>query len=77
MVEILVVDDNLQLRDTLRTILNKRPGFCVTGEAADGIAASQLAQPFVRTSSSWTWAWRVWTESKRRAGFEPSCRRPS
>jgi DNA-binding NarL/FixJ family response regulator len=32
------------LRDTLRTILNKRPGFCVTGEAADGIAASQLAQ---------------------------------
>ena len=38
MVEILVVDDNLQLRDTLRTILNKRPGFCVTGEAADGIA---------------------------------------
>ncbi|MCE7978211.1 MAG: hypothetical protein DYH03_13960 [Nitrospira sp. NTP1] len=42
MVEILVVDDNLQLRDTLRTILNKRPGFCVTGEAADGIAASQL-----------------------------------
>lgn len=44
MIEILVVDDNLQLRDTLRTILNKRPGFCVTGEAADGIAASQLAQ---------------------------------
>ena len=44
MVEILVVDDNLQLRDTLRTILNKRPGFCVTGEAADGIAAAQLAQ---------------------------------
>ncbi|MBX3343658.1 MAG: response regulator transcription factor [Nitrospira sp.] len=44
MVEILVVDDNLQLRDTLRKILNKRPGFRVTGEAADGIAASQLAQ---------------------------------
>ncbi len=44
MIEIMVVDDNLQLRDTLRTILNKRPGFRVTGEAADGIAASQLAQ---------------------------------
>lgn len=44
MIDILVVDDNLQLRDTLRTILNKRPGFRVTGEAADGIAASQLAQ---------------------------------
>jgi DNA-binding NarL/FixJ family response regulator len=44
MIEILVVDDNLQLRKTLRTILNKRPGFRVIGEAADGIAASQLAQ---------------------------------
>ncbi len=44
MIEIMVVDDNLQLRDTLRTILNKRPGFRVTGEAADGIAAAQLAQ---------------------------------
>ena len=30
MVEILVVDDNLQLRDTLRTILNKRPGVEAT-----------------------------------------------
>lgn len=44
MIEILVVDDNLQLRETLRAILNKRPGFRVIGEAADGIAASQLAQ---------------------------------
>lgn len=44
MIDILVVDDNLQLRDTLRTILNKRPGFQVIGEAADGIAAAQLAQ---------------------------------
>ena len=43
MVEILVVDDNLQLRETLRAILNKRPGFHVIGEAADRIAASQLA----------------------------------
>ena len=44
MVGILVVDDNLQLRNTLRTILNKRPGFHVVGEAADGISAAQLAQ---------------------------------
>ncbi len=44
MIDILVVDDNIQLRETLRTILNKRPGFRVIGEAADGIAASQLAQ---------------------------------
>ena len=44
MIDILVVDDNLQLRETLRTILNKRLGFRVIGEAADGIAASQLAQ---------------------------------
>ncbi len=44
MVQILVVDDNLQLRETLRTILNKRSGFHVVGEAADGISAAQLAQ---------------------------------
>lgn len=44
MIEILVVDDNMQLRETLRTILNQRPGFQVVGEAADGIAAAQLAQ---------------------------------
>ena len=44
MIEIMIVDDNQQLRDTLRTILNKRPGFHVTGEAADGIAALQFAQ---------------------------------
>ena len=44
MIDILVVDDNLQLRETLRTILNKQLGFRVIGEAADGIAASQLAQ---------------------------------
>ena len=44
MIEILVVDDNLQLRETLRTILNKRQGFRVVGEAVDGIAAAQMAQ---------------------------------
>jgi DNA-binding NarL/FixJ family response regulator len=44
MVEILVVDDNLRLRETLRSILNHQPGFRVAGEAADGITAFQLAQ---------------------------------
>ena len=44
MIGILVVDDNVQLRETLRTILDKQPGFQVIGEAADGIAAAQLAQ---------------------------------
>lgn len=44
MIDILVVDDNLQLRETLRAILNKRQGFRVTGEAGDGIAAAQMAQ---------------------------------
>ena len=44
MIDILVVDDNVQIRETLRTILDTQPGFHVIGEAADGITASQLAQ---------------------------------
>ena len=44
MVGVLVVDDNLKLRGVLRTIIDKRPGFHVVGEAADGISAAQLAQ---------------------------------
>jgi DNA-binding NarL/FixJ family response regulator len=44
MVGVLVVDDNLKLRGVLRTIIDKRPGFRVVGEAADGISAAQLAQ---------------------------------
>ena len=44
MIDILVVDDNLQIRETLRAILETRPDFHVVGEATDGIAASQLAQ---------------------------------
>ncbi|HVG02597.1 MAG TPA: response regulator transcription factor [Nitrospira sp.] len=44
MIDILVVDDNLQIRETLRAILETRPDFHVVGEAIDGIAASQLAQ---------------------------------
>ena len=44
MIDILVVDDNIQIRETLRVILESRPEFHVVGEATDGIAASQLAQ---------------------------------
>ena len=44
MIDILVVDDNIQIRETLRAILESRPEFHVVGEATDGIAASQLAQ---------------------------------
>lgn len=44
MIDILVVDDNLEIRETLRAILESRPDFHVVGEATDGIAASQLAQ---------------------------------
>ena len=44
MIGILVVDDNMQMRETLRTILDQQPGFHVIGEAADGISATQLAQ---------------------------------
>jgi DNA-binding NarL/FixJ family response regulator len=44
MIDILVVDDNLHIRETLRAILETRPDFHVVGEATDGIAASQLAQ---------------------------------
>lgn len=44
MIGILVVDDNVQMRETLRTILEEQPGLQVIGEAADGIAGFQLAQ---------------------------------
>jgi DNA-binding NarL/FixJ family response regulator len=44
MIGILVVDDNVQMRETLRTILEEQPELQVIGEAADGIAAFQLAQ---------------------------------
>ncbi len=44
MIGILIVDDNVQLRETIRSILEEQPEFEVIGEAADGIAAYQLAQ---------------------------------
>lgn len=44
MIGILVVDDNVQMRKALRTILEEQPEVQVIGEAADGIAGLQLAQ---------------------------------
>jgi CheY-like chemotaxis protein len=40
---ILVVDDNPDIRSALRKELDDRGDACVVGEAADGIAALQLA----------------------------------
>ena len=69
MVGVLVVDDNLKLRGVLRTIIDKRPGFHVVGEAADGISAAQLTKAFVRTWSSWMSECRAWMGSRRPATF--------
>ncbi len=40
---ILVADDNQKLRDTLRAILESRPGWLVVGEAVNGREAVQKA----------------------------------
>ncbi len=40
---VLVVDDADDLREILRLRLNRREGFLVVGEAADGLSAVELA----------------------------------
>lgn len=44
MLTVLVVDDNVQIRDALKIDLEAQAGLKVIGEAADGIAGFQLAQ---------------------------------
>jgi DNA-binding NarL/FixJ family response regulator len=44
MIGILIVDDNAQLREALRTELEAQDTIRILGEAADGMAAIQLAQ---------------------------------
>ena len=44
MIGILIVDDNVQLREALRTELAANDHVSVVGEAGDGVAAVQLAQ---------------------------------
>lgn len=44
MINILVVDDSVLMRNTLRSVLEAQGDMHVVGEAADGIAAFQLAQ---------------------------------
>lgn len=43
MMGILIVDDNAQLREALRTELEAQNNIRILGEAADGMAAVQLA----------------------------------
>ena len=43
--KILIVDDNAQIRSTLRGILEGQEDLCIVGEAADGIEAlDKIAQ---------------------------------
>ncbi|WP_321476924.1 response regulator transcription factor [uncultured Paludibaculum sp.] len=42
-IRILLADDHNVLRDGLRLLLERQPGFLVVGEAADGIAAVDMA----------------------------------
>ena len=44
MIEILLVDDHDLVREGLRALLEKKPGFKVVGEAGDGAEAIRLAR---------------------------------
>lgn len=44
MIGVLVVDDHVLMRRTLRTILDAQPDLTVVGEAADGLEAIDLSQ---------------------------------
>ena len=44
MIGILIVDDNVQLREALRAELEEQGNIRILGEAADGVEALQLAQ---------------------------------
>ena len=44
MIGIMIVDDNMQLREAIRTELETSGTVRIVGEAADGVAAVQLAQ---------------------------------
>ena len=44
MIGILIVDDNARLRAAVRAELETHGHVCIVGEAADGVAAVQLAQ---------------------------------
>jgi DNA-binding NarL/FixJ family response regulator len=46
-IRILIADDHAILRDGLRTLLEREPGFTVVGEAADGEQATRLARELV------------------------------
>ena len=43
-IRILLADDHTVVRDGLRVLLERQPGFEIVGEAADGIAAVHLAE---------------------------------
>jgi DNA-binding NarL/FixJ family response regulator len=42
-IRVLVVDDHAVVREGIRSVLERQPGFTVIGEAADGLAAVKLA----------------------------------
>lgn len=42
-IRVLIVDDHAVVREGIRSVLGRQPGFIVVGEAADGLAAVKLA----------------------------------
>src|SRR6478736_5475822 len=42
-IRVLIVDDHAVVREGIRSVLERQPGFTVVGEAADGLAAVKLA----------------------------------
>jgi len=42
-IRVLIVDDHAVVREGIRSVLERQPGFTIVGEAADGLAAVKLA----------------------------------
>ena len=59
MIRVLVVDDHAVVREGIRSVLERQPGFEVVGEAADGASAIKLvpANASSRAASATPWAW--------------------
>ena len=75
--KLLLVDDNVSVREELRQAIELKTTFEVVGEAADGLEAVRSCRSSTSTSSSWTSGCPSWTESRPQAhqGAEAECLR--
>jgi DNA-binding NarL/FixJ family response regulator len=75
LVRVLIADDDPLFVDALEAILGAETAIEIAGRAHDGAKATRLAEELTPTSSSWIWACRSSTVS-RRAGGSAQLRRP-